>query len=423
MPKAYQISQYDQPLNVDGCLDLPDGTRIGIERAHLEEDTGKSTHVGGAGGRIHGSDVLADRLQPGRRAARRDRQPARHPHRRAGPRSTSPSCAAILRRHRRLRRQDGGGHRCASTPTSACTSPATPFGTRCEIKNVNSRPLARPGHRVRGAPPDRPDRGRRARCARRPATGTRTTAARTRCARKEDADDYRYFLEPDLVPLAPVAGVDRARSAPRCRCCRPPAAPRLAAATGVAGRRRGGRWSSSSAARTTTCSPSAPPAATSARALVHVKEAFAEQGAEPAVPAADLAALTTLEVERRAHGDAGQAGARRAGRQRWRRRRGDRRGQGLRGDGHRRARGAGRPGHRRQRRRRGTKFCGGEDKAMGALVGAVMKASARARPTAAAVTALLRAAGAAESASQLRRTRPANPPRFPQAAAGPPGRA
>src|SRR5215216_5871810 len=57
MPKAYQISQYDQPLNVDGWLDLPSGTRVGIERAHLEEDTGKSTHLGGAGGRIHGSDA------------------------------------------------------------------------------------------------------------------------------------------------------------------------------------------------------------------------------------------------------------------------------------------------------------------------------------------------------------------------------
>ena len=48
MPKAYQISQYDVPLNVDGWLDLPDGSRVGIERAHLEEDTGKSTHFGGA---------------------------------------------------------------------------------------------------------------------------------------------------------------------------------------------------------------------------------------------------------------------------------------------------------------------------------------------------------------------------------------
>ena len=57
MPKAYQISQYDQPLNDDGWLDLPDGSRVGIERAHLEEDTGKSTHIGGGGGRIHGSDA------------------------------------------------------------------------------------------------------------------------------------------------------------------------------------------------------------------------------------------------------------------------------------------------------------------------------------------------------------------------------
>ena len=56
MPKAYQISQYDIPLNIDGFLVLPSGTRVGVERAHLEEDTGKSTHIGGATGRIHGSD-------------------------------------------------------------------------------------------------------------------------------------------------------------------------------------------------------------------------------------------------------------------------------------------------------------------------------------------------------------------------------
>ena len=52
MPKDYQISQYDEPINVDGFLELPDGSRVGIERAHMEEDTGKTTHVGG-GGRIH----------------------------------------------------------------------------------------------------------------------------------------------------------------------------------------------------------------------------------------------------------------------------------------------------------------------------------------------------------------------------------
>src|SRR5688500_18931697 len=55
MPKDFQISQYDKPTNVDGWLELPDGKRIGIERAHIEEDTGKSTHVGGEG-RIHGAE-------------------------------------------------------------------------------------------------------------------------------------------------------------------------------------------------------------------------------------------------------------------------------------------------------------------------------------------------------------------------------
>jgi aspartyl-tRNA(Asn)/glutamyl-tRNA(Gln) amidotransferase subunit B len=55
MPKDYQISQYAEPINVGGHLDLPDGTRVGIVRAHLEEDTGKTTHIGG-GGRIHDAD-------------------------------------------------------------------------------------------------------------------------------------------------------------------------------------------------------------------------------------------------------------------------------------------------------------------------------------------------------------------------------
>src|SRR5216110_3293675 len=52
MPKDYQISQYDIPINIRGWLELPHGTRIGVTRAHMEEDTGKTSHVGG-GGRIH----------------------------------------------------------------------------------------------------------------------------------------------------------------------------------------------------------------------------------------------------------------------------------------------------------------------------------------------------------------------------------
>ena len=53
--KDYQISQYDLPINSNGYLDLPDGSRVGIERAHMEEDTGKTTHLGGSG-RLAGAD-------------------------------------------------------------------------------------------------------------------------------------------------------------------------------------------------------------------------------------------------------------------------------------------------------------------------------------------------------------------------------
>jgi aspartyl-tRNA(Asn)/glutamyl-tRNA(Gln) amidotransferase subunit B len=63
MPKNYQISQYDEPLCTDGWLDVevdtqdgPRTFRVGIERVHLEDDTGKTLHVGGATGRIHGAD-------------------------------------------------------------------------------------------------------------------------------------------------------------------------------------------------------------------------------------------------------------------------------------------------------------------------------------------------------------------------------
>ena len=58
MPKNFQISQYDEPLCTDGYLDVEvngETARVGIERVHLEEDTGKSLHVGGATGRIHGA--------------------------------------------------------------------------------------------------------------------------------------------------------------------------------------------------------------------------------------------------------------------------------------------------------------------------------------------------------------------------------
>ena len=85
MPKNYQISQYDEPIAINGYLDVPldDGTtwRVEIERAHMEEDTGKLTHLGSDTGRIAGATTSLHRLQPGRRAADRDRHQADRGHR------------------------------------------------------------------------------------------------------------------------------------------------------------------------------------------------------------------------------------------------------------------------------------------------------------------------------------------------------
>ena len=86
MPKNYQISQYDEPIAINGYLDVPldDGTtwRVDIERAHMEEDTGKLTAPGQRDRPHRGRDDVADRLQPRRRAADRDRHQADRGHRR-----------------------------------------------------------------------------------------------------------------------------------------------------------------------------------------------------------------------------------------------------------------------------------------------------------------------------------------------------
>ena len=260
MPKAYQISQYDVPLNVDGWLDLPDGSRVGIERAHVEEDTGKSTHVGGADGTDPRQRRLADRLQPGRRPARRDRQPPGHPLGGAGPRTTSPSCGrSSWPSAPRDAKMEEGSMRVDANVSVRRPGRAARHALRDQEPQL--RALARTGDRVRGPPPDRPDRvglvgepgdpplGRERRAHAHAAIegGRRRLpllpGARSRAARPGRRVDRRGALR--RCRELPAAATCRARGGDRVR--RPTAKPSP---------------SSSSAARTATCSPSPRPAAT-----------------------------------------------------------------------------------------------------------------------------------------------------------------
>ncbi len=292
MPKAYQISQYDVPLNVDGWLDLPDGSRVGIERAHMEEDTGKSTHTGGADGRIHGSDAsLIDFNRAGvplveivSRPDLRSAEQARQ--------YVNELRAILVAIDASDAKMEEGSMRVDANVS--VRRAGEPFGTRCEIKNLNSvRSLGRAIEYEARRQVDLIEAGETVRQETRhwDEGDGRTHTLRT----KEDADDYRYFPEPDLVPLVPGAEwVEAVRSAMPPL----PAARRAALAAGT-----GAAPSSEAVSVVVERGQDAYVLAVAAaggdagRALVHVKEAFAEQGAEPAVPAADLAALTNLEVD------------------------------------------------------------------------------------------------------------------------------
>ena len=328
MPKAYQISQYDEPLNVDGWLELPDGTHVGIERAHLEEDTGKSTHLGGAGGRLHGSDAsLIDFNRAGvplveivSRPDLRSAEQARQ--------YVNELRGILVAIGASDAKMEEGSMRIDANVSMH--RPGEPFGTRCEVKNLNSvRSLGRAIDYEARRQIDVIESGEEVRQETRhwDEGDGRTHTLRT----KEDADDYRYFLEPDLVPLDPdQAWIDRVREAlPMLPADR---RARLAAATGVPADAEAvtvvverGQDDYVLAVGETGGDVS--------RALVHVKEAYAEQGPSPSVPSGDLAVLDAARARRSADGDAGQAGPRRARRRRGRGRRGDRRGEGLRGDG------------------------------------------------------------------------------------------
>ena len=202
MPKDYQISQMELPLNVDGWLDLPDGTRIGIERAHVEEDTGKTTHVGGDG-RIHDAAYsLVDYNRAG--------VPLVEIVGRPDLRSASDAKAYVeeLRAILVTIGASDGKMEEGSLRVDANVS-VRPVGsdelrTRCEIKNVNSlRSLERAIEYEARRQIDLYESGDA------PRQETRhwdEEAGRTRPGRsKEDSDDYRYFPDPDLVPVEPSA--------------------------------------------------------------------------------------------------------------------------------------------------------------------------------------------------------------------------
>ncbi|HZU80589.1 MAG TPA: Asp-tRNA(Asn)/Glu-tRNA(Gln) amidotransferase subunit GatB [Acidimicrobiales bacterium] len=203
MPKDYQVSQYDEPINVDGHLDLPDGSRVGIVRAHMEEDTGKTTHVGG-GGRIHGAaHSLVDYNRAGVPLVEIV----------SAPDIRSPQQARIYAAELRAilvateasdGRMEEGSMR-VDANVSVRRAGDTELGTRCEIKNLNSlRSLARAIEHEIGRQIDVVEAGDKVEQQTRhwDEEAQKTVPLRS----KEEAFDYRYFPEPDLVPVAPDPG-------------------------------------------------------------------------------------------------------------------------------------------------------------------------------------------------------------------------
>jgi aspartyl-tRNA(Asn)/glutamyl-tRNA(Gln) amidotransferase subunit B len=214
MPKNFQISQYDEPICVNGFVDVeidtdegPKVFRIEIERVHMEEDTGKSLHVGGSTGRIHGAEYslldynragiplveIVTKIVPG-----------------TGKYAPEVAKAYVAELRDILRslgvsdvKMEQGSLRCDANVSLRIIGSET-LGTRSETKNVNSlRSVERAirGEMIRHA--ELLNKGERV------VQETRhfqEDSGLTRSGRsKEQAEDYRYFPEPDLVPVAPDA--------------------------------------------------------------------------------------------------------------------------------------------------------------------------------------------------------------------------
>jgi aspartyl-tRNA(Asn)/glutamyl-tRNA(Gln) amidotransferase subunit B len=200
--KDYQISQYDEPINAGGSLELPDGFLVGVTRAHLEEDTGKLTHVG-AGGRINSAHhALVDYNRSGVPLVEIVSEPDMRTAAQARAYAAELRGILVATGASDGRMEEGSMRIDANISVRPVGS--TEFGTRCEIKNVNSLrslgraidyEVARQIALIEGGESVRQE--------------TRhwdEAAGRTESMRsKEEANDYRYFPEPDLVPLVPDA--------------------------------------------------------------------------------------------------------------------------------------------------------------------------------------------------------------------------
>ncbi|MDQ1035996.1 aspartyl-tRNA(Asn)/glutamyl-tRNA(Gln) amidotransferase subunit B [Streptomyces sp. V3I8] len=209
MPKNFQTSQYDEPIAFNGYLDvqLDDGEvfRVEIERAHMEEDTGKSLHVGGATGRIHGaSHSLLDYNRAGIPLIEIVTKPIEG----AGERAPEVAKAYVAELRELIKalgvseaRMEQGQMRC-DVNLSLRPHGREKFGTRSETKNVNSlRSVERAARfEIQRHAAVLNDGGTIIQETRHfhEDTGS-TTSGRV----KEEAEDYRYFPEPDLVPVAP----------------------------------------------------------------------------------------------------------------------------------------------------------------------------------------------------------------------------
>ncbi len=209
LTKNFQTSQYDEPIAFDGWVDveLEDGevVRVEIERAHMEEDAGKNTHIGGATGRIQGAEYsLVDYNRAGVPLVEIVTRPIPGTGKRA-----AEVAAAYVKTLRDIfraldvseARMERGNVR-ADINVSLRENPEAPLGTRTETKNVNSfRAIERAVRFEVGRQAGILDDGGSVIQETRhfhEDTGE-TSSGRV----KSDAEDYRYFPEPDLVPVAP----------------------------------------------------------------------------------------------------------------------------------------------------------------------------------------------------------------------------